>query len=156
MKITSAEKIWNLISSFVFVLLIIGVGILFDREGIVLEEISILQLIILMLATYRLTRIFVYDRVLKVFRDFIRSLEGSGIGDSLKAIITCPWCAGVWVALFVVVCYFFVPYGNVFVYIMAISGVATYIQITINFVGLAAEEKQMNVMKRREETGFKH
>jgi hypothetical protein len=156
MKITTAEKIWNLISSFVFVLLIIGVGILFDRNGIVLEEISILQLIILMLATYRLTRIIVYDRVLKVFRDFIRSLEGSGIGDSLKAIITCPWCAGVWVALFVVVCYFFIPYGNVFVYIMAISGVATYIQLTINYVGLAAEEKQINVIKKREETDFKH
>jgi hypothetical protein len=156
MKITTAEKIWNLISSFVFVLLIIGVGILFDRNGIVLEEISILQLIILMLATYRLTRIIVYDRVLKVFRDFIRSLEGSGIGDSLKAIITCPWCAGVWVALFVVVCYFFIPYGDVFVYIMAISGVATYIQLTINYVGLAAEEKQINVIKKREETDFKH
>lgn len=156
MKITTAEKIWNLISSLVFVLLIIGVGILLERKGIVLEEISVFKLVILILATYRLTRIIVYDRVLKVFRDFIKSFAGTGLGDSMKAIITCPWCAGVWVALFVVISYFFIPYGNVFVYIMAISGAATYIQITINYVGLTADEKQMDVMKKREETGFKH
>lgn len=156
MKITTAEKIWNLLSSIVFVLLIVVVGFLLDKKGVALEDISVLSLVILMIATFRLTRIIVYDRVFKVFRDFIRSFEGSGIGDSMKAIITCPFCAGVWVALFVVACYFLIPYGNFFVYVMAISGAGTYIQLTINYIGLAADEKQMDVIKKREETGFKH
>lgn len=156
MKITTAEKIWNFLSSVIFVLLLVVIGFLLERKGIALEDIGVLKLVILMIATFRLTRIIVYDRVFKVFRDFIKSFEGSGIGDSMKAIITCPFCAGVWVALFVVTCYFLIPYGDFFVYIMAISGVGTYIQLTINYIGLAADEKQMDVIKKREETGFKH
>lgn len=156
MKITNAEKIWNFISSLVFAFFVVVVGILLGRKGVILEEISILNLVIMMLATYRLTRIIVYDRVFKVFRDFIKSFEGTGIGDSMKAIITCPWCAGVWVALYVVFVFFLIPYGDFFVYIMAISGVATYIQISINYIGLASEEKQKIVMEKREETEFKH
>jgi len=156
MKITTAEKTWNLLSSIIFVLLIVVVGFLINQKGIILEDISVLTLIILMIATFRLTRIIVYDRVFKVFRDIIRSFEGSGIGDSMKAIITCPFCAGVWVALFVVACYFLIPFGDFFVYIMAIAGVGTYIQLTINYIGLAADEKQMDLIKKREETGFKH
>jgi hypothetical protein len=156
MKISPAVKFWNFVSSIVFVLLLVGTGFLLGKEGIEIEDMSVFNLVVLMLATYRLTRIIVYDKVFKMFRDFIKSFQGTGLGDSIKTIITCPWCAGVWVALFVIGVWFLVPYGTLFVFIMAISGVATYIQMTVNYIGLAAEEKQMTVIKKREETGFRH
>ncbi len=156
MKSPKTEKIWNFLSSVLYIVLIVVVGYIFKQEGIRIEKMDFLTLLILMLATYRLTRIIVYDKVMKIFRDLIKSIEGTGIGNSMRTIVTCPWCAGVWVALFVVVVFFLIPFGEIFIYIMAISGVGTFVQLVVNYVGLLAEDKQMDVLKKKNETDYRH
>ena len=152
---SKTEKIWNVLSMFVFVLLLIVLGTFLIERGIAIEDIRLFDLLLICIATYRMTRLLVYDRLFKLFRDIIRSFEGTGIGDSVKAIVTCPWCAGVWISLFNVAIFFIVPYGKLFIYVMAVAGVATFFQLGVNIMGMVAEEKQMDITEKRAKTGFK-
>ena len=154
MKTSKKEKIWNLISMFVFILLLIVAGMLLTQQGIDIRRIGWTDLIIISIATYRMIRLMVYDRIFKLFRDIIRSFEGTGLGDSLKTIITCPWCAGVWISLFNVAIFYLVPYGQLFIYIMSIAGIATFLQLASNIAGLSAESRQMDVREQRKKTGL--
>lgn len=140
----------------VFVLLLIVLGIQLQEKGILIENISLFDLLLICIATYRMTRLIVYDRIFKLVRDIIRSFEGTGIGDSVKSIITCPWCAGVWISLFNVAIFYLIPFGVLFIYVMAIAGIATIFQLSVNILGMLAEEKQMDVREKRKKTGFKH
>ncbi len=149
-KPTNAEKWWNMVSTLVFVLLVIIAGKLFEGAEVDFREISAFELFIIILATYRVTRMLVYDRVFKLIRDLIRKMEGKGFGDSLKAIVTCPWCAGVWLALFNTSIYYLVPYGDLFVTLMAVAGVATFLQLSINVIGLKADEKQIDLKRKQD------
>ncbi|MFW5792758.1 MAG: DUF1360 domain-containing protein [Bacteroidota bacterium] len=152
MKPTKSEKIWNIVSMFVFTLLFIAIAYVFHKQEINIKETSIIDFILISIATYRMTRLIVYDRLFKLFRDVIRSFEGTGIGDSVKAIVTCPWCAGVWLSLFNVAIFFLIPYGYMFIYVMSIAGIATYLQLGVNILGLTADEKQMRVREMRKKT----
>jgi hypothetical protein len=154
MEISKTERIWNLISMFVFVLLLIGAGILLQNEGITINNITVTDMLLISIATYRMTRLIVYDRIFKLFRDIIRSFEGTGFGDSVKTIITCPWCAGVWLSLINVVIFYLVPFGKLFIYIMSIAGISTFLQIGVNIVGMVAEEKQIDIREKRKKTGI--
>lgn len=155
MKQTNTEKIWNVVSMFVYVLLLIALGTLLNARGIGVDSISVFELLLICIATYRMTRLMVYDRIFKLFRDISRSFENSGFGASVKTILTCPWCAGVWISLFNVAIFFLVPFGHLFIYIMAIAGVATFLQLGVNIMGMFADEKQMDVREKRKQTGFK-
>ncbi len=155
MEISKTEKIWNVLSMFVFVLLLIALGTLLNDRGIEIKNISLFELLLICTATYRMTRLMVYDRLFKLFRDILRSFEGSGLGDSLRTIVTCPWCAGVWISLFNVAVFFLVPFGELFIYVMAIAGVATFFQLGVNVLGMMAEEKQIDISEKRKRTGFK-
>ena len=156
MKTSKTEKVWNVLSMVVFVLLLIAAGTLLIEMGIDITRITWGDLILLSIATYRMIRLLVYDRIFKLVRDFIRSFQGTGLGDSLKTIITCPWCAGVWISLFNVAIFYLVPFGQLFIYVMSIAGIATFLQLGSNIAGLVAENKQMDVREKREKTGFKH
>jgi hypothetical protein len=156
MKTSKTEKIWNLTSMFVFILLLAGLGHLLISQGINIRNITWSDIILISIATYRMIRLMVYDRIFKLFRDIIRNFQGTGLGDSLKTIITCPWCAGIWISLFNIAIFYLVPFGEVFIYIMTISGIATFFQLASNIAGLVAEEKQMDVKEKREKTGFRY
>ncbi len=138
----------------VYVLLLIVLGNLLKTRGIGIEDISIFDLLLICIATYRMTRLMVYDRIFKLFRDISRSFENNGFGASIKTILTCPWCAGVWISLFNVAVFLLVPFGELFINIMAIAGVATFFQLGVNILGMKAEEKQMDIKEKKEKTGF--
>jgi hypothetical protein len=152
----TTEKIWNLVSMFVFIIVLIIIGILLDNHGLDIKEIRILDLLLICIATYRMIRLVVYDRIFKIARDLMRSFKGSGLGDSLVTIMTCPWCAGIWIALLNIPIFYLVPFGDLFIYVMSIAGISTFLQLGSNIAGLVAENKQMEVRERREKTGFKH
>ncbi len=154
MEVSKNERIWNIVSMFVFVLLLIALGTLLNSKGFDIKQVTLFELTLVSLATYRMIRLMVYDRIFKLIRDIIKSFKGTGPGDSLKAIITCPWCAGVWISLFNVAVFLILPFGELFIYIMAIAGVATFFQISVNILGLIADEKQMDVKEKRKKTGI--
>lgn len=63
--------------------------------------------LILVLATYRLTRIFVVDQIFAPLRERIwkRFPPNTQIGY----LLTCMWCTSVWAAILVVLCYILNP-----------------------------------------------
>ena len=142
---TSQEKSWNFFATIFFIVCIVAVGYFMDRKGFDIEDVSILNLCIWAIATYRLTRILVFDKIFKFFRDFIRSRSRLYLFFVIREIITCPWCAGVWVAMVIVVLHYFVPYGRLFIYLLAISGVASFFVVFVNNIGLSTEERQHRV-----------
>lgn len=62
---------------------------------------SITELVFLVLAAYRLTRLIVIDTIFDGPRDKIYDwLSPKGVvGDKLSYLISCTWCAGVWISL---------------------------------------------------------
>ena len=154
MKQSNTERIWNVVSMFVYVLLLIALGTLLKDRGTGIEDIRITDLVLICIATYRMTRLMVYDRIFKLFRDIARDFQDNGFGASIRTILTCPWCAGVWLSLFNVAIFFLVPFGKLFIYIMAIAGVAIFLQLGANILAMTADEKQMDVKEKRERTGF--
>ena len=151
---TKKDKSWNFLATVFFVLCLIALGYFMHREGIKLQDASLLDLFIMSLATYRLTRILVFDKIFKLFRDFIRSRSGWKVFYVIREIITCPWCAGVWVALTIVILYYFVPFGKLFIYILAISGIASFFVIVVNNIGLSTEERQHRVKEIKAESDY--
>ncbi len=153
MEQSKTERIWNFISMIVFLILLAGAGVLMLNRDTGITDISTFDLLVISIATYRMMRLVVYDRIFKLFRDIFKSFQGTGLGDSVSTIVTCPWCAGVWISLFNVVIFLLVPFGQLFIYVMGIAGVATFFQIGVNIMGLTAEEKQMDVREKRKISG---
>lgn len=61
--------------------------------------------VLLVLAAYRLTRLVTRDSIWEGTRDRLGARlvdQGSGLGAKVAELITCPYCAGVWVSALVV------------------------------------------------------
>jgi hypothetical protein len=100
-----------------------------------------------------MTRILVFERILKYLRNMLKKREDLYVIGTLHSIITCPWCAGVWVTLVIVVFYFLVPYGVVLAYVLAMAGVASMIILLSNILHMYTEGKQR--IHKREKGNFK-
>ena len=136
------QHAWNAASIIVYAALFVILGYGIHKDGQNIEDLKVRDILILILATYRLTRIVVFEKIFKLFRDFVKSNAENTVLNTVKAIITCPWCAGVWVALIVVAFYFLVPYGKLFIFLLAISGVATFIVLLSNLLSLKIDKEQ--------------
>ncbi len=148
------QKTWNFWATLFFIVCLIGLGFVLEKKGIGMEDFTVGNITLMVLATYRLTRILVFDKIFKVFRDFFRARQRLYVFFVVKEIITCPWCAGVWVALTIVAFYFLVPFGILFIILLSISGVASFIVILVNYVGLSTEEKQFDMKEKTKDSDY--
>ncbi len=153
-KTSEQGKTWNFWATLFFILCVIGLGIGLQWKGIATEDFTLGNITLMVLATYRLTRILVFDKIFKLFRDFFRTHQRLYVFFVIKEIITCPWCAGVWVALTIIGIFFLVPFGELFIILLAISGIASFIVILVNFVGLSTEEKQFDMREKTKDSDY--
>ena len=110
-------------------------------------EISWIQLVILILASFRLTHLIVYDNITWFIRDpFLLiaqvtdesgktvqqiHIKGKGLRRWIGTLLVCHWCVGIWSALLLVICYYFVPLSFIIILSLAIAGVASIIESRI-------------------------
>ncbi len=87
-----------------------------------------LSLVILVLAVFRLTRLLVSENgpgdVFDLFRQWAGCYDYGADGrplTQLGRILSCPYCAGVWVAAFLVILSL-IPYVSFVVYWLAVAG----------------------------------
>lgn len=157
----SDQYFWNFVFTVFFVILIVmGVIILDSESRIPYEELTLTDYALITLATWRLTRLFVYDIITKFFREQFLDLEKVGRGGyqlvkpktgprrTISDLLSCPWCIGVWAAATVTFFYLLTPYAVFPVVFLALSSVATFLQILSNLVGHQAE-----YLKNRNERG---
>ena len=143
------HQAWNFWSAFFFFGMVVLVGYLLEKKGIDIEDITIKEAIVIILASYRMTRILVFEKIFKYFRDVLKKRESLYLIGTLSSIITCPWCAGVWVTLTIVVFYYLVPYGVVLTYVLALAGIASIVILYSNMMHMKTEHKQRIHQKQK-------
>lgn len=133
--------------------MVLGGMYLLDQYGYrSVESITVFEFFILTLATLRLTRLVVYDRVSAFVRDQFHdtNLIGNmikpkrGVRRTIADLLSCPWCFGMWSGAVVVFCFFFTPLAYYPVLFFAIAGAATLLQILGNWIGWSAERAKQD------------
>lgn len=126
------EKVVNFLSTFVF-LIVLSISIyLLQKIGFKIEEVSVLDLVIITLATFRLVRMLMYEKVFGIIRYFINSRGEKLFFNSLGNLVKCPWCTGVWAALFAFDLHYLIPYGLYLNYLLAMAGLASVLVVAVN------------------------
>ncbi len=160
------QNFWNVMFSGFF--LVVAVGMIYSLyriNGELPTTIPVFDLILITLATFRLTRLFVYDKITRFLRDTFQHVEEtysqegvtyvtkvertSGPLRTAYELLICPWCFSIWAALFVLYGYFIAT--ELFwlpILILAISGVATAVQILVNMIGWTAENKKLEATEK--------
>ena len=113
--------------------------------------ISSFSLILLGLATFRLTRLLVYDQI----TDFIRRpfheieeeiqedgtveeyihIKGKGIQRFIGELLSCHWCTGIWSAAFLYIGYSYLPtIFNPILIILSIAALAAILQVIVLYL----------------------
>ncbi len=146
------QYFWNFFfSGFFLILIIMGAIILETESRIPLAELKWVDYLLITLASWRVTRLFVYDAVTKFVREQFWDLEKSGRGylllkpkvgprRTLADLLECPWCFGMWATATVTFFYLITAYAVFPVLLLAISSLATFLQLLSNLVGHKAEQ----------------
>ncbi|WP_027408897.1 DUF1360 domain-containing protein [Anoxybacteroides tepidamans] len=107
------------------------------------------DLLLLSLASFRFTRLLVYDAIMawlrKPFHDIVEEtlpdgstetfliVKGSGIKHWIGELLSCYWCTGVWCAAFFYGGYMLFPsFFGPLVHIFAIAGCAALIETIVS------------------------
>ncbi|KHF39851.1 DUF1360 domain-containing protein [Halalkalibacter okhensis] len=103
-----------------------------------------IDLVILVLASYRLTRLIVFDEITSFIRSpflmvsyqendagqLIESIEfkGKGFRNWVGRLLSCHWCVGIWTSFGIVLLYMYFPAFYPLLLILAVAGAAAFIQ----------------------------
>ena len=136
------HQAWNFWSAFVFLSAVGLVGYFLRQKGVLIEELTLKEALVVILASYRMTRILVFERIFKYFRDVLKRREDLYVIGTIHAMVTCPWCAGVWVTLIIIVLYFLVPFGVLLIYVLALAGLASMMILVSNLLHMYTERRQ--------------
>ncbi len=132
-----------------------------------IAEVSLYEFIILSLAAFCLTRLFVYDSVAQYVRDLFlivreeknketgviyvyRKKPEKGLRRLCADLLSCPWCTGMWMSLFSGLICFLLPWTWFIWLVLALAGLSSFIQISANGVGWRAEYKKLKVKAKEE------
>ncbi len=158
------QNLWNGIFTVAFLVIAITLTvILFLVDDAPVYDVSALDFIVLSLATLRLVQLFVYDPITDFFRELfydkaerlgdsgekvmVHSLAPRGPRRTVAELLSCPWCVGIWAALFVVFFYLLTPLSHFLILVFAIAGVAPLLKIAGNLLRWEALEAKERVQK---------
>ena len=117
--------LWNYFFTALFIVLTILL-ILFTPLNRI--TISLIPLIVLALATFRLTRLITKDKILEHLRENIKKNKNNSFIYTIHELVICPWCVSIWAALAVTGLYFLIPETYILLILLAISGIASLLQ----------------------------
>lgn len=153
------DRFWSAAFIAVFLLIAwVGYACL-ERRGLLPSGIAVFDFFLLALAIFRLIRLVSYDAIFSSFRDLfqdktvVRFIEGEerkialetskhGWKRAVSMLLACPWCTGLWIALFVTFVFFSYPGLWIFFLLLALSGVASLIQVALGFLGQYAHRRR--------------
>jgi hypothetical protein len=113
-------------------------------------KITFLNVLILSLASFRLTRLLVFDKIFEFFRSpfFDEVSETNEDGDMeiyylpkktgvkkfIGELLSCYWCAGIWAAALIVgLSYLYPAISTPLILILAIAGLSSFIEIIVQY-----------------------
>lgn len=103
-------------------------------------------LVVFIFASFRLTRLLVYDKITRFLRaPFIDEMEvlekdgtietytkskGTGLQKWIGDLLSCYWCTGMWTTAGLLLCYYLMPkLTEPLLLILAIAGMAAIVEI---------------------------
>lgn len=109
---------------------------------------TVFEFILLCLASFRLTRLLVFDKITEFIRrpfheaieeelsdgtveEYIQ-LKGTGLRRWIGELLSCYWCTGIWSTAFLYLLYeFYSPLSEPLIVIFAIAGLAAIIETCV-------------------------
>ena len=107
-----------------------------------------LLLTLLTLASFRLTRLVVHDKITAFLRrPFIdeitieengvpviyTKIKGSGLQYFIGELLSCTWCSGIWCTAFLLLIYVVFPQvGEIIIILLSIAGAAGIVESIVN------------------------
>lgn len=161
------QNFWNILYSIFFIIVaILMARSLYVVKGQLPTSIPLFDLALIILATLRLTRLFVYDKITRFLRDmfqhveeeytqedvtyFIKVERTNGPLRTAYELLICPWCFAIWAALFVTYAYFLRTDLFWFpILILAVSGLASSLQSFVNMIGWTAENRKLEATHKK-------
>lgn len=132
------EDRWNFIFSVFFVgVLAVAVWQMHEIRGGFLVAVPPFDAVLMAFATFRITRLIVYDKIARWFRDLFAF--DNGFCKTVRDLLLCPWCIGVWAALIVVFAYFVFAWAWSVIFFLALAGMGSLLQVIANGIGWKAE-----------------
>jgi len=159
MRITD-QYFWNVVFLVFFVCLVFMATVILDGEAYkTYAELTLLDYVLITLASFRIIRAVIYDKIFAFFREqfydaseykgqIVLSKAERGPRRTLADLLSCPWCFGVWAAAMVTFFYLLTPYAFYPVLFLALSAAASFLQILSNLVGWKAEQAKLDVEGR--------
>ena len=155
---------WNFILSVFFLIILVwAMWEIWGEQGSFPHTIPVFDALLMALAAFRITRLLVYDKITRWFRElFVQKrlieVDGvelveltqyeSGIRRTLSDLLACPWCIGFWSAIIIVFLYYMYPWAWVIILFLAIAGASSFVQLTANAIGWKAEQLKLDVHER--------
>jgi len=140
---------WDIYFFFFFIVLVYIAYRIVVLSGAPPRTVALWDAFLMMLATFRLTRLIVYDSITRWHRDFFEDSQPYTLTGTIKTLINCPWCMGLWFAVIVAGAYFYAPFLWFFIFVLALSGAATFVQLITNAIGWSAEYKKQKTLDKR-------
>lgn len=122
-----------------------------------MENLTWMSYIMLILASYRLTHLIVFDKITEfIRRPFMKKVkvqteDGTKEKEVPKSmfgyLLKCYWCAGVWSAIFLGGFYMWLPdYAIILIFILSIAGaqaiIETFVGVNIKKVDYYSKKKE--------------
>lgn len=137
---------WNIVFALFFAFIVLtGVHMLYE-EGLVFYSLPFFDFVLMGLAIFRLVRLVSYDVIFKFVRDWLQKAPKDSLLGTISALVSCPWCTGLWFAFFVVFFYYASPLAWPIILVLALAGVASLVQVFANLLGWHAEGKKREVL----------
>ena len=146
------QYFWNFVFGFFFfVLVVMGAIILEGEARLQWTDLTTVDYVLMTLAIWRLTQLFVYDSITKFFREQFWDIKKVGKGYQLEKppfgprrtladLLSCPWCIGLWMAATVLFFYLLTSYAVFPVALLALASVASFLQLLSNLLGQKTEQ----------------
>jgi hypothetical protein len=118
------------------------------QKEVKMQDINMLSFLLIGLASFRLTRLVVYDKITEFLRDpFLREQteidesgqeitylipREKGLRRFIGELISCHWCTGIWISTFLVSFYLLFPkVAYILILILSIAAVGSIIETFI-------------------------
>lgn len=162
------QNLWNFYFSLFFLLVLIAALRWFwVQYQLFPQSVSVFDFILMALAAFRVTRLIVYDKITRWFRELFMKKEEyeqdgvtwvqltpypNGFFGTIHDLLGCPWCIGFWSAIIIAFFYFVFPWAWFVILFLALAGTGSFVQLAANMIGWQAENLKLDAKEKEERT----